>query len=290
MLKRHSIDAPVIGASFFAHNHKKQRKNILANGFKFGEACTTYIYSDFKEVKQMKKLMVLCSATVLAAPALAMEEPEKGPVSGEASLTYIVNNGNTEGSTFGGRIKAVHEGAHWRTTGRLEGTNQKTDDLRTGEKYFAGVQLDRKLDDVSYVFGALEHVVDRFSGFEYQTSAAFGYGRTVINNDQHKLTFEVGPGYRISEVRSSGDTEEDAFLRAGLDYEWQVSENTLFVQDLVVDAAEESTVIKSLTALKTKLNNQMSLTVGYDLRKDSEAPAGTDKTDTTFYTALDYGF
>ena len=237
----------------------------------------------------MKKsaLFVLAVAPVCG---LAVAEESKGPWSAEASLTYILNNGNTESETFGGKAKGIYDGEVWRTTAKLEGVNTSDEDGRTGEKYFVSAKLDRKLDSMSYIFALVEHEDDRFSGFHYQTTFTAGYGRTVIDNDVHKLSLEAGPGYRRSEIIEGDHVEEEGVLRGALDYAWKVSDTSKLTEELSVEVGDESTITKSSTKLKTKVNTSFSLTLGYDIKNQSEVPAGTKNTDTTTYITLDYTY
>lgn len=231
--------------------------------------------------------MAATAATGVSTVAVAEEAKEW---TGEASLTYILNRGNTSGETFGGKVKTVGDWEKWRVTGKLEGLNQSDESGRTGEKYFASAKLDRKLDEVSYIFALLEHDDDRFSGFHYQTSVTGGYGRTVLDDDTHKLSLEAGPGYRRSEVEVGDKVQEEAFARAAANYLWNVSETSVFTQDLSVEAGDESTITKSATKLKTKINSDFSLTLGHDIKRNSDVPEGTKNSDSTTYVTLDYSF
>lgn len=238
----------------------------------------------------MKKSVLALALASTAMSGVAFAEETKDGWTGEASLTYILNNGNTEGETFGAKAKAVRDYEKWRVTGKLEGLNQSNETGRTGEKYFASAKLDRKLDEDSYLFALLEHEDDRFSGFHYQTSFTAGYGQTVIDNDAHKLSLEGGPGYRRSEVEAGDHVEEEGFVRGALDYKWTVSETSTLTEELSVEVGDESTITKSSTKFKTKINTQFSLTLGYDIKHNSEVPEGTKNSDSTTYVTLDYSF
>lgn len=238
----------------------------------------------------MKKSVI--ALALLAAPVsgVVMAEDTQNEWSGDVSVTYIVNNGNTNGETFGGKAKAIRDWQNWRVTTRLEGVNQSDENGRTGEKYFGSAKLDRKLSEVSYVYTLLEHEDDRFSGYHYQTSLSAGYGRTVLNEDAHKLSLEAGPGYRRSEVEQGDKLEEEGFLRGALAYKWTISPTSHLTEDLSVEVGDESTITKSSTQLKTKINSTLALTLGYDIKHNSDVPEGTKNTDTTTYVTVDYRF
>jgi putative salt-induced outer membrane protein len=210
--------------------------------------------------------------------------------SGEVSLAYILSNGNSENETLGTKSKVIRNGDKWRGTGRFDAVNSSSEEERTAEKYFVSGQLDNKLDDVSYLFTLLEHEDDRFSGFHYQTSLTVGYGRTFIDDGIHKLSAEVGPGYRRSEVEAGDSLDEEAVIRAAVDYGWQVSESAEFTEEFSSVIGDERSVSKSLTKLKVKINASLAMSLGYDLKYTSDVPPDTAKTDSTTLVGLDYSF
>ncbi len=112
----------------------------------------------------------------------------------------------------------------------------------------------------------------------------------MIDEEAHKLALEVGPGYRRSEVEETDKLEEEGFVRGALDYKWTISETTKFSEELSVEVGDEAIIAKSSTQLKTKINTHFSLTLGYDIKRNNEVPAGTKNSDSTTYVTLDYTY
>ncbi|OUS26254.1 hypothetical protein A9Q99_18655 [Gammaproteobacteria bacterium 45_16_T64] len=214
--------------------------------------------------------------------------------SGEVSLTVTNNNGNTRSQNLGLKSRAVREGEVWRNTFKLDALNESDNDERTAEKYLASIKFDRKFTEEDYLFLFLEHEKDDFGGYDYQSSFTTGYGRKLINTDVHKLEIEVGPGYRYNallEENDAGDKHEtEALFRLASNYDWVINESATFRQELSVDAGEDITVSRSLTKLKTKVHNQLSLSVSYEIKYTSEVPQDTHKFDSVTILALDYSF
>lgn len=236
-------------------------------------------------------IIALPAILLMSSPLIAADqEAEKGPWSGEVSLTYIMNKGNTESETIGAKLKTTRESEDWRFHYKLEGTNESKDEVRSQEKYFGSAKADMKLGEKSYLFGLVEYEDDRFSGFDYQSSVTIGYGRTMLENDNHKLFLEGGPGYRRSKLEETQETEEEGIFRAALNYAWKVSDTTKFTEELSSEWGEEQTISKSKTQLKTKINSSLSMTLGYDVKYSSEVPEDAEKRDSTAYVALDYSF
>lgn len=243
----------------------------------------------------MKKSIALIMLGMAPVVVQAAEvDGSKSLWSGEVSLTVTSNNGNTNSQNLGLKSSAVRDGEVWRNTLKLDAINESSDGNRSAEKYFASAKADRKLSEVDYLFALLEHEDDDFGAYDYQTSLSAGYGRKVINTDVHKLEFEVGPGYRYNEFLvedADGDKHDtEAMFRGALNYKWFVNDSTTFRQEVSVEAGEEITVSKSLSKVKTKLHNQLSLSVSYEMKHTSEVPEGTHEFDSTTVLALDYSF
>lgn len=243
----------------------------------------------------MKKVVMssfLLASSVCASSVVAEESvsPEKKIWSGEVGLSVLSNNGNTNSQNLSFKSRAVRDGSVWRNTFKIEGLNEETDEERSAEKYFASAKFDRKLSEIDYVFALVEHEDDRFSGYDYQTSLTAGYGRKLIQSDEHKLETEVGPGYRRSEVMGDNDVEEEATLRGALNYDWAVTETAAFRQEVSVEVGEESTISKSLSRYKTQLNGSLALTVSYEAKHTSSVPEGTHKFDSATLVSLAYSF
>lgn len=236
-----------------------------------------------------KTAWALLACAALSSFNLAAETTDKIPWSADASLTYVLNNGNTKSETFGSKAKWVLDRQNWRTSSKLEGLNQSDETGRIGEKYFASIKQDRKASENSYLFLLLEHEDDRFSGYHYQTSLSSGYGQTFIKNDAHNLSMEVGPGYRRSEVEAGDSLQEEAFLHGALDYKWRISPSTKLSEEISVDMGD-STISKSTTQLKTKINSRFALTLGFDVKHKSEVPVGVKNSDSITYVSLDYSY
>lgn len=231
---------------------------------------------------------LLMATVVWSASGFAAENPEK-VWSGEASLTYLLKNGNTESSTLGAKLRAEQDLSRFRFTYQLEGSNQETDDVRTEEKYFASTKADWKFWEHTYAFLLLEHEDDRFAGYDYQTTLSAGLGHTALDTDTHKLSLEFGPGYRRTKVMADAVNEE-ATARAALNYAWQVSESAKLTQNISSEWGDDATLTRSQTQLKAKINSKLSMTLGYDVRNLSRVEVGAKKTDTTTYVSLDYSF
>jgi len=250
-----------------------------------------------------------CKIALLAlamAPSMVMAAEEGDKLwSGEANLSYIDSSGNTESTNVAFRSGATRDGEVWRNIYKLEAsgeTSEETDalgnkkEVRTAEKYFASAKAEYKFGESSYVFGLLEYQDDRFSGFDYEGSAVFGYGLNILKSDTQELSADAGVGYRQSKVTDTGDVEEEAVLRLGAVYLWRISENVTFDEDFSTEIGEEKTVTKSYTRLKVKINGSLNGFAAYEIKHNSEVPDVTPpdpeikNSDRKFMVGLNYSF
>ena len=241
----------------------------------------------------MNKTLPWLALVVAASSAsvFAEDKPAEDKVwSGEVNLGYIQSAGNSNSTSFNGKSKAIHDGENWRTTAKVEGANESSDDVRSTEKYFASLKEDYKLNDKSYLFGLLEHTIDRYSGYDYESSITFGYGRELIKNERHKLSADIGVGYRRSNVEDSHDVEEESVGRLGAVYNWIINENTTFDEEASTEIGNDKTVSKSLTRVKVKINGNLWGSVAYEIKRTSNVPVGVKNSDRTTTVGLNYTF
>ena len=245
----------------------------------------------------MKSLLPLAGvlAATLVTPAMAEDAPADKLWSGEVTLNYSESSGNTNATNFAGKSKAVREGTEWRNTFKLEGDNETSDDadgnqVRTAEKYFASAKADYKVTEKSFLFGLLEYTDDRFSGYDYESSVTFGYGRQLIENDHHNLKADIGPGYRRSKLESTGDIEEEGIVRVGALYIWTINDAATFDEDFSTEVGQDKTVTKSLSRLKVKINGSLWGSISYEIKRTDEVPPGVKNSDRKTMLGLNYVF
>jgi len=224
----------------------------------------------------------------MAGPGFADEAAAK-PWKGDAELGIVKTSGNTSTQSITGRGGITYERDQWRHAGKIEILNSSSNDVTTAERYTVTGKSDYKLDALSYVFGSLGYENDRFAGFDYRTSEVIGYGRRVINRDTITLDLEAGPGARQTKFLN-GDSNNELIGRiAGL-FAWKVSSTATFTEDLSADIGQDSTIIKSVTALKAQVADNLAMKASLTVRNISDVPVGVKKTDSETALTLVYGF
>lgn len=262
-----------------------------------------------------KNLIPIALLAVLPACALADDD-----WSGTGELGFAATRGNAKSENLNAKLEFKKEDETWKdhfylTALRSKGESTvatvvdgevvsvKNYDL-TANRYEAGASVGYKLDERSYVVGALRYENDDFSPFEYQAVASIGYGYTLLKNQNDELSFEVGPGYKRYQpvdvygpelvddvpVRHSFDAEGQVVGRGLVAYKHNFSENTAFVDTFLVEAGGDNTFMQNDAGLQVAINKSFALKVGYQVRRNSEVSAGLKKTDQLMTTNLVYNF
>src|SRR5690554_2270673 len=104
---------------------------------------------------------------------------------GEAELGVLMTSGNTEETNINGRLGLVHEVVDWRniadfSSNYSESQNDTTGaDQTTAEKYKAALETNYKFDESQYWFLRGTYEKDRFSGYDFESTATTGYGNRI---------------------------------------------------------------------------------------------------------------
>ena len=275
----------------------------------------------------MKTALLAC-AVLLALPLAAMAaDPPPPPVgwsgTGEAGLS--VASGNTKSQNLNAKLDFKFNDDRWKDDFYLLALRNKSNvnvtavDTSTSppttistsqynltaNRYEAGASAGYKLDERSYIVGALRYEHDEFSAYDYQYVASIGYGYQVLKNARDQLALEIGAGYRMVQptsyflipvdpgspvVKVNPDSDSNIVARGKIDYKHGFSDSVSFVDTLVVEAGSGNKFIQNDAGLAVKMSDRLALKAGYQIRHNSEVAAGFKKTDSLFTTNLVYSF
>lgn len=233
--------------------------------------------------------LVLSLQSEAQQTAAVAAQNEADPWLVKAALGYLATSGNTESSSLNAGFSAAYAKGKWLHSLEAAAINATEDEQTTAEAYALGWKSEYNLTDADYLFGRLNWRKDRFSGYDQQLSESLGYGRRLIDTGIHVLNAEIGVGARQSDV-ADGTTENDAIMRAGLDYLWQFSETAQFTQVLAVESGSTNTYFESISALTARLVGDLALVASYTIKNNSDVPVGSEKTDTFTALSLEYSF
>jgi putative salt-induced outer membrane protein len=233
-------------------------------------------------------VIVILFSGVVHAQAEGPAEDES-PWAGTASLGFLSTSGNTDTTSYNAAFEISHTKDQWKHT--LDGAANGAEDsgATTADSYQAGWKSDYNFSEISYLFGQINWLKDRFSGVDQQTSAAAGYGRRFIDTPVHLLSGEIGAGYRSLDFadNTSGD---GAIVTLGMDYKWTFSETSNFDQGISVESGSDNTFIESVSAVRARLLGDFAIVFSYTVRHNTDVPVGSQNTDKLTAISLEYAF
>jgi putative salt-induced outer membrane protein len=273
-------------------------------------------------------LKTLAAVAVLASPAAAWADPPPSPPqgwsgSGEAGLA--IASGNTKSENVNAKLDVKFNDDLWKddfyllaqrnksnvTTSIIDGSTNPPTQVNqtiyetTANRYEAGASAGYKVNDRSYVVGALRYEHDEFSPYDYQYIVSLGYGFQALKNAQDELSFEVGAGYKVVQptsffvadsatppnvVKLSPDSDSSIAARGKIDYKHTFNSNTSLVDSYLVESDNTNTFMQNDLGVAVKMTDKLALKVGYQVRYNSEVAPGFKKTDQLLTTNLVYGF
>lgn len=254
-----------------------------------------------------KTLLSVALATALLLPLGAQADGWTG--AGEFGLAAA--RGNAKSENLNAKLQFGLEDDTWKDNFYLSALRSKGEtkvvvggetlasyDL-TANRYEAGASLGYKLDERSYIVGALRYERDDFAPFEYQAVLSLGYGYTALKTPTSELSFEVGPGYKrfrpVDAIAADGTlqrfgAEGEAVARGLVNFKHSFSPTTAFVNTLLVEAGSDNTFLQNDAGLQVDMTNTLALKLGYQVRHNTDAAPGLRKTDQLFTTNLVYKF
>jgi putative salt-induced outer membrane protein len=237
-------------------------------------------------IRNTAVLVAAMVASLCAAPAAHADWTGKG----EAGL--IVSRGNSDSTSANAKLDIARESGDWKNSAFLGFLYGKNASFTTAQRIEAKYQLDRKISDRMFWFGALRGEQDKFSGFAYQATAATGIGYKFIDNEATKLTGTFGIGYRrlrpelltkdaAGQVisRQKLDATGDAIATAGLDFSHVLTKSTKVLNKFAIESGSKNTLVTNDLALQVSMTDALALSVGYGVHYNTDPPAGSKKSD-----------
>lgn len=208
--------------------------------------------------------------------------------SSEVELGAVFTGGNTDQQTIKFRGEAVRDSESWVHQTRLDLLSASENGVESAQRSYLFYQGDYKLS-VGSIFGRASYEDDKFNGFDYQADFSFGYSRPLYDNGTHKLSGDIGLGYRTSEL-PTGVSDGEGLVRVAADYTWNISENAQFRQLLSSDIGADSTISRSESSVSANIAGDLAMKFSINVRNNSGAPLGTKDTDTESAVTLVYKF
>ncbi|MGH8122031.1 MAG: DUF481 domain-containing protein [Rudaea sp.] len=276
----------------------------------------------------MKTTLLACAllyALPFAVNAADAPPPPPQGWSGTGEAGLAIASGNTKSQNLNAKLDIKYNDDQWKDDFYLLALRNKSNVTSTtvntsttpaslvntsnyeltANRYEAGASAGYKLDDRSYIVGALRYEHDEFSPYQYQYTASIGYGYQVLKNASDELSFEAGPGYKVVQPTSfdivnptppppllsvKPDSDSNVVLRGLMSYKHNFNATTSFVDTFLVEAGSGNKFYQNDAGLAVKMSDKLAIKVGYQIRSNSQVLPGFKKTDQLLTTNLVYGF
>ena len=251
-------------------------------------------------MKRVPRCLLSAALCAAAATAVAAEEeaaqsqaadaaalPE---ISGTLGAGAVVASGNTESQSANVDLAATFAYEIWRHKLKLAGYQASEDGEDTAERYDAAVQSDYRFSERNYLFARTAYQSDRFGAFDRRASVTGGYGRRLLARDDRSLDLEAGGGRRVSEPDGTNERNYENVARLFGEFAWSFAADSAFTQTLEVEAGEDNTETESVSTVRSRLVEDLSLRISHTVTRNSDVPVGTEKTDTFTAIAVEYAF
>jgi len=229
--------------------------------------------------------------SLFAATVLAAAVPAHADWSGKGETGLVLASGNTDTQTANAKVQAINETSDWKLALGGAVLYSSDEEGKTANRWNAFSQLNWNFTQRNFLFGAGRYEEDEFSGFKYQATASYGFGRRFFDAPATKATGTIGAGYKFFETRDSfdedtgalieeGDSSREVIVRATLDFEHQFTPTTSIVNDLIVESGADNTFVSNDLALQVKMTDVLALAVGFSVRHNTQPPEDFQETDT----------
>lgn len=231
----------------------------------------------------LKKILL---STALTFSMVSVAAAQDG-WSGEASVSGSNTTGNTETTDVGAALKLKKETDVWRHKFKAYADYGKVSGAKNKQAWGLGYQIDRDLNDRTYIYGNADYFSDDFGAYENGYFLGGGLGYKVILPDPIGWNVEAGPGYRSQRTRDSltvpvvpGVRESDLALRGFSDFDWQLNENVSLYNDTEIIYSKSDTYIWNEIGVTANLMGNLAARASYRVDHHTDVPVGTEKTDT----------
>ena len=223
---------------------------------------------------------------------------------GDMEFGFMVSRGNTNSTSFKLKGNLYQDFEKWRNQFKLDTLYKRDRNEETGDeevsadRIFVSGQGNYKLNvknESFFIYGDYER--DKFSGLEFKSAIATGYGNRIYQGSKNKVDIDVGPGLYRSVADQETATEEDEtktgyLLRLALQWERTVSARTRFNQDVSYEQSLSglNSRLKSETSLISKIMGDVSLKFTYMYRYNSKPEEDKLKYDSELSATFVYSF
>ena len=224
-------------------------------------------------------LCIICCLLFDPSPSHAWQK--------ELAIGFLQTNGNSASKSNNLKLSLIKNEDYFLYNLNISAFNQSKQRSNTAEEYKILAQVDKKINRKKSIYFLFLTEDDRFSGFDYQSSINFGYGKTLIKNDKSNLQIRFGPGYRISSIPQELK-EKELTLRFSEKYELAISENADLKQNFSISSGEDNSIMNFDLSTSASITDALSLALIFEYKYIENVPIGKKKFDSK--TSMQFGY
>lgn len=224
---------------------------------------------------------------------------------GDTEFGFILSKGNTNSTSFKLKGNLYQDFEKWRNQFKIDSLYKRDENDESGgtdvtaNRIFVSAQGNYKVgvkNSSFFIYGDYEE--DEFSGLDFKSTVATGYGARVYQGSKNKVDIDIGPGLYRSVADEDSDVSEDEIdktgylVRVAMQWERLVSKRTRFNQDVSIEQSLSglNSRLKSETALISQVIGAVSLKFTYMYRYNSKPEDDKLKFDSELSATLVYSF
>lgn len=211
----------------------------------------------------------------------------------DAQVGLNGSTGNTEKVNYRAGINGTRETKKLATSLSLLYSYQKSEGVKTQNRFVAEGTNDWKLEDSKWrVFGNLKYEYDEFQDWDQRYSGFAGVGYELVKNDKHTLIGRVGLGGNQTIGGADEEFTPEALL--GLDYTWKIKQGQSFKAGTTVfPSLDDLNEFRAINYAEYQIvlaeDSGMVLTTGAEHRHDSD-PGTAKHNELDYYLTLGWRF
>ena len=244
-----------------------------------------------KQMKNLRLFAVLLGIILVFAPQSFAEDKSWG---NQAELSFVDTGGNTDLMSVSGKNLLTYKfNEKFKGAWKIAALYGETDGEKNAESYLTELRLDYLITEKLFAYGVAGWMKDEFAGIKAKYYLGPGVGYVFLNGPKNFLSAEAGVNYTSDEY--TDNTERDyAGGRTFAKYEYAFTEKNRLSQsaEFLYDFDDnENYVIISETALKSAINDSLSLKASYIVTYDNQpVPKTLEETDTILALTLVVNF
>ena len=212
---------------------------------------------------------------------------------GHATLGGTFNRGNSSDDMLNLDAELVARTPDKRYALNMEVNEASALGVTTSSRRLLTAQHDIFLSQKNYVFVNARARSDVLADLNLRATLGSGYGRQIIENEQTKLSTELGLSY-ISERYEVAPDRSYPALSLALNYEQKFFDESLvfFNNSHMTSGYHESasTLLTNKLGFRLPIANGLNLTTQFNVAHDSSPPAGIKPTDSSLIFGVGYVF